>query len=53
MITKCLYWFLKFIHSVKGGLDKFYINIYTFLCMMITKCSHTNYDGTQQFLKFI
>ena len=35
MITKCPYirydgtqWFLKFIQSAKGGLNKFYINIY-------------------------
>ena len=30
-----------------------YINIYIFLCMMITKCLHTSYDGTQWFLKLI
>ena len=28
---------LKFIQFALGGLDKFYIIIYTFLCMIITK----------------
>ena len=30
-------WLLKFIQPALGGLDKFYIIIYTFLYMMITK----------------
>ena len=30
-------WFLKIIQPAKNGLNKFYINIYIFLCMMITK----------------
>ena len=36
MITK-YQWLLKFIQPAWGGLDKFYILIYRFLCMMITK----------------
>ena len=44
MITK-YQWLLKFIHPASGGLDKFYIIIHTFLCMMITK--------DQSFLKII
>ena len=31
----------------------FYINIYTFLYMMIAKCPHTSYDWTQWVLKII
>ena len=47
MIIKCLYWFLKLIQPTKGGFDKFYINIYTFLYMIITKCPYSSYHGTQ------
>ena len=36
MITK-YQWLLRFIQPALGGLDKFYIIIYTFLYMMITK----------------
>ena len=44
MITK-YQWLLKFIQPALGGLDKFYIIIYTFLYMIITK--------NQWFLKII
>ena len=40
-------WFLKIIQPAWGGLDNFYIIIYTFLCIMIIKYSYTSYDWTQ------
>ena len=52
MITKCSYSLLKFIQPAFSKLDKFYINIYTFLYIMITKCPHTSYDESQWFLEF-
>ena len=42
VITKCLYWFLKVIQPAKGGLDKYYINIYTFLCICLVDIAETN-----------
>ena len=36
-LTNGTQWFLKYIQPAKAKLDKSYINIYTFLCMMITK----------------
>ena len=44
MITK-YQWLLKFIHPALSGLNKFYIIIFTCLCIMITK--------NQWFLKII
>ncbi len=46
MLTEYPYWFLTFIQLSFGGLNKFYINNYIFLCMMIIKCLHTCYDET-------
>ena len=45
MIITKYQWLLKFIQPTSGKLDKFYIIIYTFLCMMITR--------DQWFLKII
>ena len=48
MMTKCFHInyerFLKIIQLAWDLLDNFHIIFYTFLCMMITKYSHTSCD---------
>ena len=42
VITKCFYYFWKIIQFAKGGLDKYYINIYTFLYIYLVDIAETN-----------
>ena len=42
VITKYPYWFLTVIQPAKGRLDKYYINIYTFLYIYLVDIAKTN-----------